>query len=87
MAGFLTPGLLLKHMNSNTGKYIILFGIIIVVIGILVYFLGDKLGWFGRLPGDVRIEKGNTRVYFPIVTMLIVSIVLTILINLVKRWL
>jgi uncharacterized membrane protein len=74
-------------MNSNTGKYIILFGIVIVVIGILVYFLGDKLGWFGRLPGDVRIERGNTRVYFPIVTMLIVSVVLTILINLLRRWL
>jgi uncharacterized membrane protein len=76
-----------EDMNQSTGKYIILFGIIVVVIGLVVYLLGDKLNWFGRLPGDVRVEKGNTRIYFPIVTMLIVSILLTIIINVFKKFL
>jgi uncharacterized membrane protein (DUF106 family) len=72
-------------MHSTTDKYIIVFGIIIVV-GLMVYFFGDKLHWLGRLPGDIRIEKGNTRIYFPIVTMLLVSVLLTIVINLLRKF-
>jgi hypothetical protein len=49
--------------------------------------LHDKLHWIGRLPGDIRIEKQNFRFYFPIVTMLLISLVLTILINLIKKFL
>lgn len=74
-------------MNSETGKWIIVAGIAIVVIGILIYFFHDKLHWIGRLPGDIRIEGENTRFYFPITTMIIVSVVLTILVNLIKRFL
>lgn len=72
-------------MHSTTGKYIIVFGIIIVVVGLIVYFFGDKLNWLGRLPGDIRIEKGSTRIYFPIVTMLLISVLLTIIVNLLRR--
>lgn len=73
-------------MDQNTGKYIIFIGIGIVVIGILVFFLHDKLHWFGRLPGDIRSERGNTRFYFPVVTMLLVSVLLTIIINVIRRF-
>ena len=69
------------------GKYVILFGVIIVIIGIILYFFGDKLNWIGRLPGDIRIEKKNTRIYFPITTMLLASLVLTILFNLIRKML
>ena len=74
-------------MNSDTGKWIILSGIIIVVIGLLIYFFHDKLNWIGRLPGDIRIEKENFRFYFPITTMIIVSVLLTIIVNLIKKFL
>jgi hypothetical protein len=74
-------------MNQDTGKYIVLIGLAIVVIGVLVYFLRDKLHWVGRLPGDIRIEKENFRFYFPITTMIIVSVLLTIIIRVVRKFL
>jgi hypothetical protein len=43
------------------------------------------LGWFGRLPGDIRFEGGNSRVYIPITSMLIVSVALTVVVNLIRR--
>ncbi len=73
-------------MNPQTGKWIIVAGIIIVIIGVLVYFFYDKLNWLGKLPGDIRIERENFRFYFPVVTMVIISIVLTILINIFKKF-
>ena len=73
-------------MNSTTGKYIIAAGIIIVIIGVVVYLPSDKLKWFGRLPGDISIERGNTRFYFPVVTMILVSIVLTVIINIIRKF-
>jgi len=63
-----------------------LAGILIVLAGIIIYFFHDKLNWLGRLPGDIRIEKGNTRFYFPVVTMIIISVLLTLFINIIKRF-
>ena len=73
-------------MDQNTGKYIIIFGIIIIILGLLVYFFHDKMHWIGRLPGDIRIEKENSRIYFPITTLIVFSILLTILVNLIRKW-
>ena len=72
-------------MNSDTGKYIIITGVLIVLLGVLIYFFHDKLSWIGRLPGDIRIEKENFKFYFPITTMIIFSLVITIIIQLIKR--
>jgi len=72
-------------MNSDTGKYIIIAGVLIVIAGILIYFFHDKLNWIGRLPGDIRIERENFRFYFPITTMIIFSLVITVIIQLIKR--
>lgn len=72
-------------MNSDTGKYIIIGGVVIVLVGILIYFFHDKLTWIGRLPGDIRIEKENFRFYFPITTMIIFSLAITIIIQVIKR--
>ena len=72
-------------MDQNTGKYIIFFGVFIVLAGLLIYFFHDKLHWIGRLPGDIRIEKENFRFYFPITTMILFSLLLTLIINLFKR--
>jgi hypothetical protein len=72
-------------MNSQIGKYVIVTGIIIVVIGVVIYFFPNKLNWIGRLPGDIRIEKENFRFYFPITTMIIASILVSIIIQIIKR--
>ena len=73
-------------MNAETGKWIIGAGILVLIAGILIYFFHDKLQWFGKLPGDIRVEKGNTRFYFPVVTMIIVSVLLTVIVNIIKRF-
>ena len=72
-------------MNSDTGKWIIFAGLLIIGAGILVYFFHDKLHWIGKLPGDIRIERDNFRFYFPITTMIIFSIVLTVIITVIKK--
>ncbi len=72
-------------MNQNTAKLIIIAGLATVAIGIFFYLFGDKLKWIGNLPGDIKIEKENTRVYFPITTMIVLSIVGSILLNLIRR--
>jgi H+/Cl- antiporter ClcA len=69
----------------QTGKYLIVAGIVLVVIGLLLYFLGDKLSWLGRLPGDIRIEKENYRFYFPLTTMILLSAVLSLVIYLLRK--
>jgi hypothetical protein len=74
-------------MNPETGKYIMLIGGCIVLIGIVIYFFHDKLHWIGRLPGDIRIEKENFRFYFPITTMILLSIVVTVIIKLIRKFL
>jgi len=73
-------------MNSETGKWIIGIGVIIILVGILVYFFHDKLTWIGRLPGDIRIEKENFRFYFPIATMILFSLAATLIIWLVRKF-
>jgi O-antigen/teichoic acid export membrane protein len=72
-------------MDQNTGKYIVLIGGFVVLVGVVVYFFGDKLHWIGRLPGDIRVERENTRFYFPITTMILLSLLLTIIINVIRR--
>jgi len=72
-------------MNSDTGKYIIITGVLIVLLGVLIYFFHDKLSWIGRLPGDIRIERENFKFYFPITTMIIFTVVITIIVQLIKR--
>ena len=72
-------------MNPQFGRYVILAGVAIVVIGIIIYFFSDKLNWIGRLPGDIRVERDNFRFYLPLTTMVIASILLTIIIQIIKR--
>jgi len=72
-------------MSGDTGKYIIVAGIMIVLLGVVIYFFHDKLTWIGRLPGDIRIEKENFRFYFPITTMIIFSLAITIIVQLLRR--
>lgn len=68
------------------GKYIVIIGVIVIVIGLLVWFAGDKLNWFGNLPGDIKVEKKNVRVFFPITTMLLLSALLSLLLWVFRRF-
>jgi hypothetical protein len=65
------------------GRWLIAIGLVLVVVGLLWPWLG-KLG-LGRLPGDIVIERGAFRFYFPIVTCLIVSVVLSVILWLLRR--
>jgi Protein of unknown function (DUF2905) len=72
-------------MNSETGKWIMGIGAIIIIVGIIIYFFHDKLNWIGRLPGDIRVEKENFRFYFPITTMILFSLLGTFIIWLIRK--
>jgi len=65
------------------GLLLVILGLGIALVGVLVWVGG--LGWFGRLPGDIRIESETTRVYIPITSMIIVSVVLSLLLTLLRR--
>jgi hypothetical protein len=71
---------------DRIGKTVIIIGILIVVAGIVIWLLGDKLRFIGRLPGDIRIEKENFRLYIPITTMILASLLLTGIMWIVQRF-
>lgn len=66
------------------GKMLIIFGIFILGIGLLLT-LGGKIPYLGRLPGDIVIKKGNFTFYFPIVTCILLSVLLTLIFSLFRR--
>jgi hypothetical protein len=71
-------------MNRSVGLLVLIAGVGLVIIGLLIY--SGALSWFGRLPGDVRYEGENTRIYIPIVSSLLASILLSALFYLVQRF-
>jgi hypothetical protein len=70
--------------GASAGPAIVAAGVVLVVVGVLVW--SGALGWFGRLPGDIRIERDTARVYIPIVSMLLVSVVLSLILYAVRRF-
>jgi hypothetical protein len=72
-------------MNKETGLYLLIIGGITVVLGLLIYFFHDKLHWIGHLPGDIRIERANFRLYIPITTMLLISALLSLLLFAIRK--
>lgn len=70
-------------MNRSLGLLVIALGLGTIVVGALIW--GGAFSWFGRLPGDIRIETENSRVFIPLGSMLIVSAVLTLVVNLISR--
>lgn len=71
-------------MQQN-GKLIISIGLIVLVVGIIIYFFGDKLGWIGNLPGDFKHEGKNTKIYFPVMTMIILSLIINLVLYLFRK--
>jgi hypothetical protein len=72
-------------MNRETGLYLLVLGGIVVVVGAFIYLFHDKVHWIGRLPGDIRIERENFRVYIPITTMLLFSGVLSLVLYVIRK--
>lgn len=71
---------------ENIGKIIVGTGIILVIVGLCVWLFADKLGWFGNLPGDVKIERPGFSLYVPISTMLLISFGLSFVMWLIGRF-
>lgn len=70
---------------EQLGKILIISGIVLVVAGLVIYFAGSKLHWLGHLPGDIRIVRENVRIYIPITTMIIISILLSAILFLIRK--
>lgn len=68
------------------GRWLMLIGAALLFLGVIVQFAPWLVSWFGKLPGDIRIESERGKVFVPITSMLMVSIVITLLVNLFKRW-
>ncbi|HYO16742.1 MAG TPA: DUF2905 domain-containing protein [Thermoanaerobaculia bacterium] len=66
------------------GLLLVALGVAAVMVGLLVW--AGWLSWFGRLPGDIRIERESVRFYFPLASMILVSLVLTLILNLLRRF-
>ena len=71
---------------ENIPRYIILAGIALIVVGAILYGLAKLNIPLGRLPGDIHLEGPNGSFYFPIVTCIILSVVLTVVLNLIGRF-
>jgi hypothetical protein len=66
-------------------RWLILAGLVLVVVGLILHYAPGLLNWFGKMPGDIRMESERGKFFFPITSMVVVSIFLTVLINLFRR--
>ncbi|MCL6581060.1 MAG: DUF2905 domain-containing protein [Firmicutes bacterium] len=68
---------------DGLGRLLIVMGVLLAVVGVVLVF-GGRIG-LGRLPGDILIQKGNTTFYFPLATMILLSVVLSLILSLIRR--
>ncbi|MCW9031891.1 MAG: DUF2905 domain-containing protein [Gammaproteobacteria bacterium] len=66
-------------------KWLIITGLVLVVLGLLLHYVPWTLNWFGKLPGDIHKELENGGLYIPITSMIIISILITVILNLFKH--
>jgi hypothetical protein len=71
-------------MTLSPGPLLVGLGIALILIGLLVWSGGMQ--WFGHLPGDIRIERDSFRLYVPLVSMIAVSVAVTLILNLIRRF-
>ena len=71
-------------MHGSVGNWLILIGLTIVVVGLLAKT--GALGWFGQLPGDIEIKREGFRFYLPLASMVLVSVVLSLLLSIIRRF-
>ncbi|AFN77041.1 hypothetical protein BBI09_08530 [Stutzerimonas xanthomarina] len=66
-------------------KWLMAAGVLLLLLGVALHYAPGLLNWFGKLPGDIRIESEHSRTFIPITSMIVLSVVLTILVNLFRR--
>jgi len=71
-------------MFGALGRFLILTGLIVAAVGLFLVF-ADKFPWIGRLPGDILIKRGKWTFYFPLATSILLSILITLLLNLFRK--
>lgn len=76
----------MPDLGSQLGKLLIISGVVLIVVGVLFVF-GGKLSWLrlGRLPGDFSWGSGPVKIYFPLTTSILLSILLTLLFRLFRK--
>lgn len=72
-------------MFGDLGRWLMILGALIFVVGVIMALAG-RIPWLGHLPGDIAVERGNFRLYAPIGTMIVLSLLLTLVLNLVARF-
>jgi len=70
---------------THFGKILVIAGIVLIIIGLILWIGGSRLGWLGHLPGDIRIERENFRFYFPVTTMILISILLSFILWILRK--
>ena len=73
---------------SDLGKMLVGFGVLLVIVGVMLMLAGTFSGrgsWIGRLPGDIHVQRGNWRFYFPLATSLLLSLLLTLVFSFLYR--
>jgi hypothetical protein len=71
---------------EQIGKILIVAGIIMVIAGVILYFSGNRLNWLGHLPGDINIVKDNVRIFIPITTMILLSVILSLIFYIIRKF-
>ncbi|AXX86907.1 MULTISPECIES: DUF2905 domain-containing protein [Malaciobacter] len=67
-------------------RWFILAGLALVLVGLILRFIPNVFSWFGKLPGDVHIETESTKVMFPLTSMILISIALSLVISLINKY-
>ena len=68
------------------GKILVMLGALLMVVGLVFWLVGPRMDWFGRLPGDIRVEKPGFRFYTPLTTMLLLSVFLSLVLLAIRRF-
>lgn len=71
-------------MNPSPGPLLIALGVVLILVGLLIWSGG--LQWFGHLPGDILIERESVHIYVPLASMLVVSLVVSLVLYLLRRF-
>jgi len=66
-------------------KWLIIIGLFFIILGVLMYYLPWTLNWFGKLPGDIHVKLEQGNIYIPVTSMIIISILITVILNFFKR--
>ena len=71
---------------EQLGKILIIVGGVLVIAGLIIYFAGDKLSWLGHLPGDINIVRDNVKIFIPVTTMILLSVLLSLILYLIRKF-